>query len=145
MAENKSTLHNTVSALTEGLDGFVSSKTVVGDPVMLGDTTIIPLMDVSFGLGAGAMAGDKRKNTGGGAGGKISPCAVIVMQGDSTRIVNVKNQDGITKILDMVPDYVNQFIQKNEARKNPKKAEAVRVAKEEASDDLKDKLNIEDF
>ena len=144
MAENKSTLHNTVSALTQGLDGFVSSKTVVGDPVILGDTTIIPLMDVSFGMGAGALAGDKKKNTGGGVGGKISPCAVIVMQGSSTRIVNVKNQDGISKVLDMVPDYVNQFMQRNEARKNPARAQELKAAKEEATEDLKSKLNLDE-
>lgn len=26
-----------------------------------------------------------------------------------TKLVNVKNQDGLTKVLDMVPDFVNRF------------------------------------
>ncbi|MBP3542780.1 MAG: GerW family sporulation protein, partial [Lachnospiraceae bacterium] len=34
---------------------------------------------------------------------------VIVIQNGTTKLVNVKNQDGLTKILDMVPDFVNKF------------------------------------
>ena len=42
-------------------------------------------------------------------GGKIQPSAVLVIQNGQTKLVNVKNQDGMTKILDMVPDIVNRF------------------------------------
>ena len=70
---------------------------------------ILPLVDVSFGVGAGAFEGDKKNNGGGGLAGKMSPCAVLVIQNGSTKLVNVKNQDGLTKVLDMVPDFVNRF------------------------------------
>ena len=42
-------------------------------------------------------------------GGKISPSAVLVITKNSTRLVNVKNQDAITKILDMVPDLADKI------------------------------------
>ncbi len=42
-------------------------------------------------------------------GGKVTPCAVLVIQNGTTKLVNVKNQDGLTKVLDMVPDFVNKF------------------------------------
>ena len=45
----------------------------------------------------------------GGIGGKVTPSAVIVIQNGKTRLVNIKNQDTITKILDMVPDVVDRF------------------------------------
>ena len=38
-----------------GIDGVVSSKTVVGDAIHIGDTIILPLVDVSFAIGAGAF------------------------------------------------------------------------------------------
>ena len=41
--------------------------------------------------------------------GKMTPCAVLVIQNGTTKLVNVKNQDGLTKVLDMVPDFVNRF------------------------------------
>ena len=47
---------------------------------------------------------------GGGMTGKMTPCAVLVIQNGTTKLVNVKNQDGLTKILDMVPDFVNRFV-----------------------------------
>ena len=36
------------------LDNFVSSKTVVGEPIEMNGVTIIPLVDVSFGMGTGS-------------------------------------------------------------------------------------------
>ena len=41
--------------------------------------------------------------------GKMTPSAVLVIQNGSTRLVNIKNQDGLTKVLDMVPDFVDRF------------------------------------
>lgn len=43
-------------------------------------------------------------------GGKISPSAVLVISNGTTKLVNVKNQDGVTKVLDMVPDLINRFV-----------------------------------
>jgi len=109
MADNN--FNNTVESLFKGMDSFITTKTVVGDAVKFDDGTIIlPLVDVSFGVGAGAFSKDSGKsNAGGGMGGKITPSAVLVIQNGSTRLVNVKNQDSVTKILDLVPDVLNKF------------------------------------
>ena len=106
--------HTTVESLFKGMDSFISTKTVVGDAIHIGDTIILPLVDVSFGVAAGAFSEDKKNNGAGGMGGKIMPSAVLVIQNGTTKLVNVKNQDGITKVLDMVPDFVNKFTSKNQ-------------------------------
>ena len=98
-----------VESLFKGMDGYIHSKTVVGDAITVGDTIILPLVDVSFGVGAGAFEGEKKNNGGGGMTGKLTPSAVLVIQNGSTKLVNVKNQDGLTKVLDMVPDFVDRF------------------------------------
>lgn len=108
MSENN-IFNTTVESLFKGMDGFITTKTVVGDAIHVGDTIILPLVDVSFGVGAGAFTEDKKNNGAGGMGGKISPSAVLVIQNGTTKLVNVKNQDGLTKVLDMVPDFVNRF------------------------------------
>ena len=105
----ESNIRETVSSLFQGLDSLVSARTVVGDAIKLGDTTIIPLMDVSFGIGAGAFGGERKNNDGGGLGGKMTPCALLVISNGNTKLVNVKNQGSLNKILDMVPDLVNKF------------------------------------
>ena len=103
-------LNTTVESLFKGMDSFVSTKTVVGEPTQIGDTIIVPLADVSFGVAAGAVSEANKNNGMGGLGGKISPSAVLVISNGSTRLVNVKNQDAITKILDMVPDLLDRFM-----------------------------------
>ena len=50
----------TVDALFKGMNGVVSSKTVVGDAIHIGDTIILPLVDVSFAIGAGHFMRTKR-------------------------------------------------------------------------------------
>ena len=109
MAENKNDFNETVASLFKSMDSFLSAKTVVGEAVHVNDTIILPLVDVSFGVGAGAFAGDKKNNAGGGMGGKMSPSAVLVIQNGATKLVNIKNQDTVTKILDMVPDVVDRI------------------------------------
>lgn len=112
MSVNDNSFEKTVESLFKGMDSFITTKTVVGDAIHIGDTIILPLVDVSFGVGAGAFSQEKKNNGGGGMGAKISPSSILVIQNGTTKLVNVKNQDGLTKILDMVPDFVNKFTEK---------------------------------
>ncbi len=107
MAEN---FQNTMDSLFKGMEDFITTKTVVGDPVTVGDTIIIPLVDVSFGVAASVKTEERKNNGGGGLGGKISPSAVLVISNGTTKLVNVKNQDSVAKLVDMVPDLVNKFM-----------------------------------
>ena len=110
---SENNFQSTVESLFKGMDSFITTKTVVGDAITVGDTIILPLVDVTFGVGAGAFSSDKKNNGGGGLGGKVSPSAVLVISGGVTKLVNIKNQDGLTKILDMVPDFLNKFTDGN--------------------------------
>ena len=144
MADNS--FHTTVESLFKGMDSFITTKTVVGDAIHIGDTIILPLVDVSFGVAAGAFSQEKKNNGAGGMGGKIMPSAVLVIQNGTTKLVNVKNQDGITKILDMVPDFVNKFTSKNDVVSEDSAADqtddaAKSAAGKEMEDILKDSAN----
>ena len=118
MADNN--YKGTVEALFHGMDAVISSRTVVGDAIHINDTIILPLVDVSFAVGAGAFNGDKsgeKKEKGaGGLGGRMTPSAVLVIQNGTTRLVNIKNQDTITKLLDMVPDVLDRFTAKGNGK-----------------------------
>ena len=115
MAENQ--FGSVVESLLKGMDTVLSTKTVVGEATKIGDTIILPLVDVTFGVGAGAGSnGDKKSQSGGGGlGGKMTPSAVLVIgKNGTTKLVNVKNQDTMTKILDMIPDLVDKFTAKKD-------------------------------
>ena len=144
MADNS--FHTTVESLFKGMDSFITTKTVVGDAIHIGDTIILPLVDVSFGVAAGAFSQEKKNNGAGGMGGKIMPSAVLVIQNGTTKLVNIKNQDGITKTLDMVPDFVNKFTSKNDVVSEDSAADqtddaAKSAAGKEMEDILKDSAN----
>ena len=86
-------------------------------PNTLTEIIIIPLMDVSFAVGAGAFNKANNNESGaGGLGGKMSPSAVLVIQNGKTKLVNVKNQDTIVKILDMIPDMIERIKEGKEGK-----------------------------
>ena len=107
MADNS--FNEVVNSLLTGMDKALTSKTVVGDAIKVGDTIILPLVDVSFGVGAGSNTGDKKNIGCGGLGGKMTPSAVLIIQKGHTKLVNVKNQDSLTKLIDMIPELVDRF------------------------------------
>lgn len=127
MAENQ--FATTVEALFKGMDQFVTTKTVVGEAVKVDDAIILPLVDVTCGMAAGSFAENAKHNGGGGMSAKMSPSAVLVIQNGVTKLVNVKQQDAVTKVLDMIPDFVNKF---TGGKKDDISAEAMQAAEEVA-------------
>ncbi len=107
-----SNFSSTMETLLKNVDSVLSTKTVVGDAKQIGDTVIIPLVDVSFGMGAGGSSADKKNGAGGGLTGKMSPSAVLVIKDGHTKLINVKNQDTISKILDAVPEVLDKISSK---------------------------------
>ena len=110
-----SALSGNLDVLFGRMESFVSSKTVVGDPVQIGGVIIVPLVDVAFGMAAGATesAEDEKKAkkdaSAGGIGGKITPSAVLVIMNDTVQLVNVKNTDSVNKLIDMVPGILSKL------------------------------------
>ncbi|MBR4530188.1 MAG: GerW family sporulation protein [Lachnospiraceae bacterium] len=115
-----------MESLMNGVDGILSSKTVVGQATTLGDVIIVPLVDVTVGAGAGSSLSDKKGGGGGGFSAKLSPAAVLVIKDGVTKVVNVKNQDAVTKAIDLVPDLVNRFLAGREEL--PEDEEALDIA-----------------
>jgi len=123
MADNH--FATTVESLFKGMDQFVTTKTVVGEAVKVDDAIILPLVDVTCGMAAGSFAENAKHNGGGGMSAKMSPSAILVIQNGVTKLVNIKQQDAVTKVLDMVPDLVNKF---TSGKKNAISPEAIKAA-----------------
>ena len=95
MADKENQFQGVVESLLKGMDTVLSTKTVVGEATKIGDTIILPLVDVTFGVGAGAGNNSEKKSASGagGLGGKMTPSAVLVIKNGSTKLVNIKNQE----------------------------------------------------
>lgn len=112
-------LNETVQGLLKGMEGFVTTKSVVGQAITMEDgTVLLPLVDVTFGVGAGAFnkdsqnTEDKKKaekdRVAGGLGGKLSPSAILVIKDGNTRLITVKDTDTLTRIVDMAPEVIKR-------------------------------------
>lgn len=95
-----------VEVLFHKVDDLVSTKTVVGEAIVVGDLTLLPLIDVSVGAGVGTK---ESANAAGGVGAKITPSAILLIHPNGTQLINVKNQDALTKLIDMAPGVVNKL------------------------------------
>jgi len=111
-----SKVKDNLQELFSRVEQFVNTKTVVGEPVHFGDVILVPLVDVSFGVGTALVATKEGADSGGGAlGAKMTPSAVVVISGGTVQLVNIKNQESVNKLLDMVPGVLSKiFGKKNE-------------------------------
>jgi uncharacterized spore protein YtfJ len=89
-ADPATLLKETVAELSRVLD----PKQVIGEPMVFGNVTVIPLVSVGFGFGAGGGGGEgndpKGAGQGGGGGGGagvgIKPIAVIIVDENGARL-----------------------------------------------------------
>ncbi len=117
----ESKINQELNGLMGQLENFITTKTVVGEPIHIDNTILVPLIDVSFAAASGATSSNKyverhkekeKKVDGGsgaGAGGlgaKVTPSAMLVIQNGTTQLINIRNQDSVTKLIDMIPGLI---------------------------------------
>ncbi|MDF2986326.1 MAG: hypothetical protein K0R50_1836 [Eubacterium sp.] len=117
-----------VEVIFNKLESFLKTKTVVGEPIKIGETTIVPFINLAFGLGTGGGTGTDDKGIGGSGGGggtgaKISPTAVLVIQGDKIELLPIKKTGGLDKLVDMVPGIIERINEKKEEKEINQKIE----------------------
>lgn len=108
------------------IEKLLNTKTVVGDPMVVDGTTLIPLVSIGFAFGAGAGTGKmsqktQQEGTGGGTGGGagVRPIAVIIVDKDGTRIESIRG--GLSSALEKVVEKTASVImQRREGQSQPK-------------------------
>lgn len=112
-----------LATLLKQVESIARSETVVGEPIVAGDTTIIPVshITIGFGVGGGAMDGElptsratKGKFEASGVGGGISvdPVAFIVVTKDGkAQLLPLKGGTSqISRVIDLVPQVLDRVL-----------------------------------
>jgi sporulation protein YtfJ len=108
------------------IEKVLDSKTVVGEPIVIEGTTLIPLMSVGFGFAAGGGSGkgetketSEAGGTGSGGGVGLRPIAIIVIDKDGVRIEPIKGgmATAIEKLSETIPDIAAKITEKWGERK----------------------------
>lgn len=109
------------------LKAMVDANTIIGDPITVGEVTLLPVSRVSFGLATGGSDFPSKHQSelfggGGGAGVTISPVAFIAVNGDSVKMMPVYNELGTAeKALAMAPEVLErakELFSKDKQKKN---------------------------
>jgi uncharacterized spore protein YtfJ len=94
------------------IERMLSTKTVIGEPITVEGSTVIPLVSVGFGFGVGAGEGnDPKKGPGSGGGtgggGGIKPVAVIIVTKESVRVEPIKGVGA--SVIEKVAEAASKF------------------------------------
>ena len=105
-----SNVNDSLKMIFSKMEDYISTKTVVGEAVHIGDVILVPLVDVVVGMATGISSkSSDSAGGGGGFGAKMSPSAVIVIINGTVQLVNVKNQESVGKLIDMVPGILSKL------------------------------------
>lgn len=118
-------LKQNLDTIFSHLENMFKAKTVIGDPIVIGEVTLVPVVNVTFGIGTGGgeSKDSKAQEAGGigaGTGARLIPAAVIVIKGDQVSMLPVSGRSSMETIMEMVPEVVGKLkkvVQKEEADK----------------------------
>ena len=120
-------VENLIAVVMGELRQIAKTETVVGEPVTVGNTVLVPVSKISFGFGAGGGGADEKGGGGSGTGGGVSiePLAFVVITDGKPQLLSIKGKEvKWSKILELVPDLVAKFAgakKKEEGKKEEKK------------------------
>jgi len=109
------------------LKGVASTKSIIGEPVTVADTTIIPICKLCLGFGAGGGTGEAKEKAGTGIGGgggggvKVEPVAFLIIKGEQVSILTTKEPRRFNAIFEAIPDLIEKLkASKDKGKKDEK-------------------------
>ena len=125
---DRNSFQTSVRELLTGLDGLVSTRSVVGEPIRMGEATLIPLMDIQIGVGAGSYGG-KSSGSAGGLGATIKPSSMLLLQDGKVKLIRITNEETVMKVIDAIPEVIDRVkgaIMKTDKKVDQKAEEELR-------------------
>jgi sporulation protein YtfJ len=113
MSDNS--IRNIMDVTMEKLKGMVNADVITGDPIMIGNFTLIPVCRVAYGLATGgsdfpSKSGSGLFGGGGGAGVTITPVAFISVTDGNVKMMPIYNElTTIDKALTMAPELIDKI------------------------------------
>jgi len=105
-------LQEMLGQVVSKLEQFISTKTVVGEPIVIGSVSIVPLQVASFGFGSGGGEGKTSNNSGtgggAGAGASLRPVALVVVKGDDVKVYGLGRKGMLEALTDLIPEAISK-------------------------------------
>ena len=132
--DKKHPINDIVETAVEKVRAMADVNTLMGQPIQVGDVTIIPVSKLTFGFAGGgsdfttkSQKPEQSNPFGGGTGAsaKLEPVAFLIVKGDHVRLLPASPTPGtsVDRVIEMVPDVVDKvtgFIEKQQEKKKTK-------------------------
>jgi uncharacterized spore protein YtfJ len=124
-----------LESMYDKLDEFLKTETVVGEPIIVDNIKLIPIITASFGLGGGFGEANNTESGGGGGGlgCRISPDAILVVKDGEVELIPIKKKASLEKLIEKAPELlskVEEMTSKKEKEEKDEKTERDERAKE---------------
>ena len=114
------------NTILDHLEVISKAETVLGEPITVGEKTVVPVVKMSLGFGAGGNdeSGKEKNISGGGGGGgvSISPVGFIIMEGEKTFFLPVKAKS-VSALTEMIPNIIEKVSSLKKEKEKPKDEE----------------------
>jgi len=122
-------VENLLKTTLAEIERLLNTRTVVGDPITVEGSTIIPLVAVGFAFGGGGGSGKQQRTAnlegmggGSGGGGGVKPVAVIIINKDGVRVESVRRGaatvvSGAATVIEKMGEAVGRLVDKRAEKK----------------------------
>ena len=113
-------MQSLIGLVSDRVSDVAKGDVVVGEPLQVGEVTVVPLSRLSLGFGGGGGEGEGEPNggkkhkggkgsaSGVGGGGKVCPVGVVVFTADGVEVRPIPRRKGvIDRVFDKVPEFVD--------------------------------------
>ena len=104
-----------INITTEKLRGIVDADTVIGEPIVMGEVTIIPVSKTTFGVAAGGSDIPSKQageffGGGSGAGATVTPVAFLAIKDGNVRLMQIhESSSSADKAVALVPELFDKI------------------------------------
>lgn len=112
-------IDNMLDKTMQKIKEMVDINTIIGDPIVVNNTSIIPISKVTYGFASGGSEFPNKKDEenkgplfggGSGAGVTISPIAFLTVTDSNVKILRVEpSNSSLDRVIDMLPGAIDKI------------------------------------
>jgi uncharacterized spore protein YtfJ len=104
-------LSDVIKTALDQMNVIAKTETVIGEPIVVGSVTLIPVSKISVGFAAGGAGNEQKNNSGAGTGGGINiiPVAFVAITENRVQVYPINRLDAeLGKLFSLAPDLVKK-------------------------------------
>jgi uncharacterized spore protein YtfJ len=95
--------------ILENIKSLVDANIIIGQPIISGDITIIPVFKASIGIVSAGASSAESPLGGAGGGISVSPVTFIVIEQGTVKILSAGDTSMVERLVDTIPGIIDKL------------------------------------